>query len=237
MKKYSQYIIWGVVGLVAVLALVWYYQQQGLIKVFPTSEERALRKILVIDESTFRRPEGLTEDQYNRQVEEIRQAKKDIEENPENADAWFRFGFVKSFFNDHQGAMEAFETSYELQPNFRTALNLGETYQYFIKDWEKAEKYYLAVLVTQPDNTSAYQGLMDLYRYNWKEKSNEYEPLVLRAADNDKINEVKYYGNLVDFFMSSDYKNEVKAKEYFELVKDLSPDLADALREDHPTLK
>src|SRR3989344_4822645 len=155
----------GVIGALIVLGgLLWYYQQQGFIKIFPTSEERAMKKILDIDRSKFRPAEGLDSQVFEEEIKKLEGEKAKVLSDPGNAQLWFDFGYTKEFLNDHEGAILAWEKSFALQPlNFVTAQNLGNTYQYFIKDWAKSEFFYLNAIEIRPDFTTAYSGLIDLY--------------------------------------------------------------------------
>ena len=223
-------------GLTLVFLLLWYYQGQGFIKIFPTREERVMKKILEIDRSKFRSAEGLDLQVFESEIKKLEEEKAKVLADPGNAQLWFNFGYTKEFLNDHQGAIAAWEKSLELQPlNFVTAQNLGNTYQYFIKDWGKAEFYYGKVLELRPDHPQAYQGLIDLYRYNWPSKKNQVEPLLLEAIKNDPENKLPYYITLVEFF--ADEKDADKAKSYLEAVRVLDKSKVPELLESYPILK
>ncbi len=224
-------------GIVAVAALLFYLQNQGLIKIFPTAEERANKKILTIDRSKFAPAEGLSEERFEEEIQKLYELKKTILENPQAAQAWFLFGFSKGFLNDHQGAVAAWEKSFELQPlNFLTALNLGNTYQYFVKDLAKAEFYYFKALELRPDYTLAYEGLADLYRYNLKAKQNLLEPLLLDAIEKDSVNQGAYLNKLVDFFAEQD-RDLKKAREYLQELEKIDSASAKELLETYPKLR
>ncbi|MDP3993623.1 MAG: hypothetical protein U1C57_01770 [Candidatus Doudnabacteria bacterium] len=227
----------GIIGALIVLGgLLWYYQQQGFIKIFPTAEERAMKKILEIDRSKFRPAEGLDPQVFEGEIKKLEEQKAKVLSDPGNAQLWFDFGYTKEFLNDHEGAILAWEKSFALQPfNFVTAQNLGNTYQYFIKDWAKAEFYYRKVLELRPDHPQAYQGLIDLYRYNWPGRKSEVEPLLLEAIKNDPKNKLPYYITLVEFF--ADAGNVEKAKSYLAEVRALDESKVPDLLETYPILK
>ena len=224
-------------ALLLITALLFYYQKQGMIKIFPTKQERDLAKALEIDVKKFRPAEGLEQEKFEAVIEMLREQKDILKKDPKNSSAWNEFGRLKSFLNDHQGAVDAWLFAYELSSdNFQIALNLATTYQYFIRDFNEAEFYYARVLELQPSLTSAFDGLMDLYRYNLKEKQDEYEPLVLTAIQQDSANASGYYSNLVEFFMSKDTYSEEKAVLYWQEVNKLNSESASALLGYYPTL-
>ena len=227
----------GIIGVLIVLGgLLWYYQQQGFIKIFPTSEERQIKKILEIDRSKFRSAQGLDPQAFEEEIKKLEEKKVKVLSDPSNAQLWFDFGYTKEFLNDHEGAILAWEKSFALQPlNFVTAQNLGNTYQYFIKNWEKAEFYYGKVLELRPDHPQAYQGLIDLYRYNWPEKKDQFEPTLLQAIEKDPQNKLPYYISLVEFF--ADAGNVEKAKSYLAEVRALDESKVPELLETYPILK
>ena len=114
-------------------------------------------------------------------------------------------------------------------------LSNKNTYQYFIKDWEKAEFYYGKVLELRPDHPQAYQGLIDLYRYNWPGRKSQVEPLLLAAIKNDPENKLPYNISLVEFF--ADENDAAKAKIYLENVRELDESQVPELVETYPILK
>jgi len=232
----SKKIIFGIVaGAALILGLLAYYQSQGLLKVFPTREDRRIKQILVIDRAKFAKAEGLPDEQFEAKIAELMELKKRVEDNPADADAWFDFASHKEFLNDHEGAARAWEKSFELQNlNFVTAANLGNVYQYFLKDYEKAEFYYKRALELRPDFITAYQGLADVYRFNWKEKQHLLEPLLLEAVKKDPQNSAVYYGSLVEFFAPSDI---TAAKKYLEEIKKINPQAEAELIEAYPQLR
>jgi len=228
-------IILGIAsGAVVVLGLLVYFQSQGILKVFPNAEDRRQRLLLDIDESKFAKPEGLPDETFTQEIQKLYELKTRVENNRSDADAWFDFGYQMDFLNDHEGGVAAWEKALELQPgNFVTAFNLGDRYQYFLKDYQKSEMYYNKSLAIKPDFTSAYEGLGDLYRFNWKEKHDEFESLMIRAINNDLANRAKYYVTLVEYFVQTDLG---RARGYYIEVKQLDPEGARQLAEDYPEL-
>lgn len=234
----KQLLVLGIILLVIVLAgigMVVYYQNQGLVKIIPTNQDFAKNKILEIDRSKFKAPNGLSNEDFEKRIADLEKFKAEIEKDPTNYENWFVFAGIKDFLNDHEGAAGAWEEAFKLQPNdFRIPLNLGNVYQYFIKDYEKSEFNYSKALELRPDFTLAYQGLMDLYRFNWKVNQSKYEPMVLQAIAKDKTNSAMYYENLVEFFTKLDLD---KAKAYFVKLKELNPTAAQKVLEDFPELR
>lgn len=222
-------------AIVIVGGILWYYQQQGILKLFPTDQEKIMKKLLVIDRSKFTPAQGLSTEKFEQQIQALRDQKTKVQNNPNDAQAWFDFGYTLDFLNAHEQAAAVWEVALQLQPlNFVTANNLGNDYQYFLKDYPKAEIYYLKALEIRPDNTTAYQGLIDLYRYNLKDQQDKLEPLMLQAAANDKANEASYYATLVEFFASkNDYD---KARSYYTKVSALNQTIANDLKQNYPKL-
>lgn len=221
--------------IVLVLAILFYLQSQGFIKIFPTSEERNVARILEIDESEFAPPVGLSDEAFRAKIDEAYAWRETVLEDPTQANPWMRFGNILEFLNDHEGAIRAWKKVLEFQElNFVASQNIATNYQYFLLDFPKAEENYLQALTIRPDYTTAYQGIMDLYRFNLTEKKDLYEPLVLSAIANDSSNALFYYRELVDFY-ARDGKLE-KAREYLDDVEKLKPQSAEELRQDYPGL-
>lgn len=223
-------------ALILIGGLLWYYQKQGLIKIFPTREDREFKRILSIDRSKFKPAQGVTTEQLEAEIKNLEERKRKVEADPNNAQTWFDFGYTKEFLNDHEGAALAWERAFELQPlSFLIAVNLANDYQYFLKNYERAEFYYRKAIEVRPDYTQAYQGLSDLYRFNWKEKQDKFEPLMVEAIKNDPQNANAYTTTLVEFFAQTG--NVSRAKEYLALLKEVDPAGAQELIQTYPVLK
>jgi tetratricopeptide (TPR) repeat protein len=237
MKKKIVITLGVIIGVcIVVFGLLWYYQGQGILKIFTNASDRQMAKILKIDESKFVAAQGMTDEQFQGQIKKLYEQKALVQKSPNDPQVWFDFGYYKEFLNDHAGAVLAWDKTLELQPShFVAAANLGNIYQYFLKDYAKAEQYYLQSLQYRQDFTTAYQGLMDLYRFNWKEQQGKYEPLVLLAIQKDTSNAGAYYVALVEFFASK--KDFVKAKEYLATVRSVKPDAVKDLLDTYPELK
>lgn len=219
------------IGLV-VLGLLYYYQSQGLIDIFPTAEDKRIEQILKIDETKFAWPEGLTQEQYDKKLVEIIEEKKKLEDNPTDPTTWVKFGNGLEFLNAHEQAIEAWKQALTLQPqNFLAAGNIATTYQYFIRDFKNAEFYYYKALEAMPDLTLAFQGLTDIYRYNMKDLD-KLEQIMQVAINNDPTNASVYLSALVEAY--ADEGDSVKAKEYLARVKEINQQAAAELVEHYP---
>ncbi|MBN1778954.1 MAG: hypothetical protein JW816_01920 [Candidatus Buchananbacteria bacterium] len=228
----------AILAIVVVFGVLFYYQSQGLIKVFPTAKDFEIRKLTSIDENKFRPAEGLDMKIFDDKISQLQNLRSEILKDPENPSNWDDFAQIKEFLNDHQGAIDAWEMAYQLQPyNFRTTYNLANVYQYFIKDYQKAEEYYLETLELQPGLTIAYQGLMDLYRYNLPDSQDKYEPIVLQAIEKNSANSVEYYSQLISFFESKNNQDLDKAKAYYSELKKIDPKKAASVLGNYPNLK
>jgi len=234
-KQLIHYSLYFLAALLVALALLWYFQQQGFIKVFPTSQEREIKKVLEIDESDFTPANGLSPEVFQERIQLLYKLRQDVLADPENAQPWFVFGNAKEFLNDHEGAIAAWKKTLEFQPqNFVAAANIATNYQYFLRDFEQAEFYYYEALSGSKAYTPAYQGLADLYQYSMPERKELFEPLLQDAAVNDPKNAIPYYVSLVEFF--AEEGDLTKAREYLQSVEEQKPDSAAQLRENYPEL-
>lgn len=224
--------------ILAVLGILWYYQSQGMIKIFPTKSEMQAEKILIIDRTKFTPPENASPEKVETAIKNLEELKEAILKDPNKSDLWSEFGYYKDYLNDLDGAALAYKKALEVGPyNTVPAANLGNLYLYFKKDYEQAEYYYLYVLEIEKDSNAAYEGLMDLYRYADGTRTEKYEPLVLRAIKDDSGNKVRYYGQLVEFFADKPTQNLDKAKSYLAEVKKLDQSAADAITKRFPELR
>jgi tetratricopeptide (TPR) repeat protein len=219
-----------------ILGLLYYYQSQGYIKIFPTAEDREIARLLTIDRSKFAPAQGLSNEQFEKKIQELEQQKQAVLQAPDDAQAWFLFGHTLEFLNDHAGAAAVWEKVYQLQPlNFVATLNLANVYQYFLKDYSRAEFYYKKTLELQSGLTAAYQGLIDLYAFNLKEKQAELEPTIKLAAQRDATNAGKYYATYAEFLVRNG--ETAKAKDYADRAKALDTAAYQDLIAAYPVLK
>jgi len=141
----------------------------GLFWMAFTAEDRAMAK------AAKNNPQG------EKFLQEYRDAKAKLKQDPEDFGAYFEIGFVKAEFNDYPGAIEAYKKSYELNPNSMIALNnLGDVYAK-MKNYSKSEEMYQESIAKFPDYTQSYYALIDLYQNYMPEKKAEIEKVLLKG--------------------------------------------------------
>lgn len=232
----SKIILIIVIAAAVIVGLLYYYQSQGFIKVFPNAQDREISRVLDYDEEKFSSPEGLSQVEYDTKLQELKDLRDEVKNNTEDANLWLRFGNGLAYFSDHEGAVSAWKQTLRLQPvNFIAAGNIGFSSQYFIKDYPQSEKYYRQALDADPTLTTAYQGLTDLYRYNWTEKRGELEPLLVEAANNDPENATAYLRLLIETQLEDGRVEE--ARGYLGQLEQQDPAVAQELRESHEELQ
>lgn len=97
--------------------------------------------------------------------------------HPYNFDEWMQVGIHKKFFNNYNGAKDAWEYAKILQPrNPLPYLNLANLYAYYLRDLNKAEENYLAAINNDLNNIyGSYYVLANFYRdFGVKDKALEY---------------------------------------------------------------
>ena len=160
-KKIQILLIGSVIILIAVVF--------GLFWMAFTAEDRAMAK------AAKNNPQG------EKFLQEYRDAKAKLKQDPEDFGAYFEIGFVKAEFNDYPGAIEAYKKSYELNPNSMIALNnLGDVYAK-MKNYSKSEEMYQESIAKFPDYTQSYYALIDLYQNYMPEKKAEIEKVLLKG--------------------------------------------------------
>jgi tetratricopeptide (TPR) repeat protein len=108
-----------------------------------------------------------------------KQLLKELENNPQNAEAWFLLGYVRGEQRNFKGMVEAFEKSLELTDKFAKDIsqyrlkywieNFNRGVRYFQRSRDSAhyidkaiEAFQTAILII-PDSASAYKNLAYLY--------------------------------------------------------------------------
>lgn len=237
MKKSSKIVLISAGVFVAIIGILAYYQSQGFLKVFPSLFEWRQKQALKIDEDKFIAPEGTDEKRLKEIMDKVYETKEDVESDPSKSGAWLDFGNALEQLNDHEGAIEAWKISYELTPTYLAASNIASVYQYFILDFEQAEDYYYRALDLSPANSVAFDGLIDLYRYNLKEKQYQLEAITQQAIRENPQSETYYLQGLIDFFADLETRDIEKAKKYFERYKELDAQNAQYFLDTYPVLR
>lgn len=111
-----------------------------------------------------------------------------LKNKPGDFESWMAVGIHKKFFNNYQGARDAWEYAKLLSPEpVLPYLNLANLYGYYLNDFKKAEANYLAAVQRDFNNIyGSYYTLANFYRdFGFKEKAIEYYKKVLEFNPND----------------------------------------------------
>mgnify|MGYP001595728800 FL=1 len=121
-------------------------------------------------------------------IKERKDALKELERllsrSPKNYDDWLQVGVSKKFFNNYEGARDAWEYAKLVDPNVSTAyLNLGGLYGAYLNDYPKAEfNYKTALSIDSLVFPYYYLALADFYENFYIEKKNQAESVLLQGA-------------------------------------------------------
>ncbi|PIT92535.1 MAG: hypothetical protein COU08_01815 [Candidatus Harrisonbacteria bacterium CG10_big_fil_rev_8_21_14_0_10_42_17] len=108
--------------------------------------------------------EQLTSDQLKQKKEKLKELEKTLQNDPNDREAWLEVGIIKKFFNNHQGAADAWEYGKNTIPILSTFYyNLGGLYGYELQMPEKAEENYLKAIEIDPTLEYLYTGLAEFY--------------------------------------------------------------------------
>lgn len=92
-----------------------------------------------------------------------------LKQDPLRADDWFNLGIFYHAANDFEGAREVWEFLIKVVPTSAVPLdNLGKMYKFHLKDFPKSESYFKQSITVNPDSTTPYFELFELYRYLYK---------------------------------------------------------------------
>lgn len=153
-------------------------------------------------------------------VQKIKEISDMIRANYDYANQWYELGTYRKMIGDYIGADEAWSFVSSIRPDDSISLhNLGDLY-YFLKNYPKAEQYFLASIDKNPKNVDAYIQLAAIYTYNDFSKTALIEPLLLRgiAANPSESNLLITLGK---YYQS---KGNLEAtRNYFEQALKLNP--------------
>lgn len=137
-------------------------------------------------------------------------------------DALLKMGLIKQFIGDYRGAEQIFLYTYKLEPNsYILNGNIAHLYQYYLKDYPKAEEFYRKAVATAKGGNlySYYTEMYDLYHDGFKDPA-KTQALLTEATtaitDSFQLYQLagQYYRSIGD---------PVKARDYFEKALKLNP--------------
>lgn len=109
------------------------------------------------------------------------EAKKEIKNNPDNADTYLSLGIAQQELGDNKRAEKALLKSFALNSGNINTINSLASFYLKTKNFPKAEEYYLKALDIESKNISAYQNLVSFYFNDYAEKNREIEKIILRG--------------------------------------------------------
>ncbi|MEK7576462.1 MAG: tetratricopeptide repeat protein [Patescibacteria group bacterium] len=186
------------------------------------------RAIVVSDKS-------LTGDAANTVIANLKIALAAAKKNAADYQAWMDIGLYRKAIGDYQGSSEAWLYVLNFQKqNFVVMNNLANLYAQNLKDYSKAEKYYLAFITEQQSNVDGYINLYQLYRNQYKEKSIQASEILKQGIA--KIpDSITLMIELARYYKTT---NDVKsARTYYEqaiavAVKNKNTEIEKSLREE-----
>ncbi len=154
--------------------------------------------------------------------------KKAVEMDDEYLFAYMNLGVMYSKYGEKEKCLECFLKAKELDKDKDTNVdyNLGIAYS-DLKDFEKAEYYYLEELKTENPIISAYYNLGVLYKDNKDYEKAKY--YYLKTIEKDKEEYNAWYNLACLYVLQNDYDN---ALECFTYIKYKKNDLIDAIYKD-----
>lgn len=115
---------------------------------------------------------------------------KTLRDNPTAIQTWIVLGAYRKNVGDYEGAIEAWLYASTLSPRDHVSLsNLADVYDFHLKDYAKAESYYLKTVAVKPDLIATWRALSSLYQYR-------YQTETTKAADVLKQGLAKNPGNI-----------------------------------------
>lgn len=166
-----------------------------------------------------------------KQKDRLAELDRKLRENPEDFEAWMAVGNLKKFFNNYIGAIAAYEYAELLQPeNALIHYNLANLYGLYLRDYPKAEQYYLNARKLASNYPYVHLGLAEFYRDFYQEKADQVDDVLLEGLKyipnepnltlnlayfyknaGDKLNAIKYFKNLLNYpLVSEDHKAAIQ---------------------------
>lgn len=135
-------------------------------------------------------------------------------------DDWIAVGVTKKFFNDFEGARDAWEYAGVLYPgNALSFANLGNLYGFYLNDNSKAEFNFKKAITNDPYQPGYYLGLADFYKSVYVAKKSEAPKVLLEGMS--VIKDVNLVLALATYYR--DEGDKTNALKYYQEVLKLSP--------------
>lgn len=143
-----------------------------------------------------------------------------LAKNPLNINDWITVGVIKKFFNDYEGARDAWEYVVIVYPNDPLAFeNLGNLYALYLGNLPKAEYNLKKAISLNSYEPSFYIALADFYKNLDKANKNKVPEIIVGGMS--KIKDVN-----LTLYLASYYRDEgdkINALKYYEEVLKESP--------------
>ncbi|MFY9493294.1 MAG: hypothetical protein WAP55_02360 [Minisyncoccia bacterium] len=140
---------------------------------------------------------------------------------PAGVDDWIAVGVIKKFFNDFEGARDAWEYAGILYPaNALSFANLGNLYGFYLHDNARAEFNFKKAIANDPYQVGYYIGFADFYKNVYTAKKSEAPKILLEGIS--VIKDVNLMLALATYYR--DEGDKTNALKYYQEVLKLSPD-------------
>lgn len=152
-------------------------------------------------------------------TKDLNDLKVALEKNPSDFNDWIAVGITKKFFNDYEGARDAWEYVIVLYPNDSLAFeNLGNLYALYLRDNSKAEYYYKKAIENNSIESSFYIALADFYKNFLGDNSKAINTIL---SGLEKIKDANLFLSIASLYRDiGDKSNAIK---YYQEVLEISP--------------
>lgn len=167
--------------------------------------------------------EGLSDSEKQKIEAKIKGLTDSIKQNYNYLTVWLDLGNYRKEAGDYNGAIEAWKFAILIRPDdFIAYNNLGELYGFVLKNYQKAEEYFLKSIKKNSQNINAYIQLVTIYTNYLKDKYNQIENLLLQGIK-DVASPTNYNLKIAlgDFYKTIGKKDE--AIKYYEEALKINP--------------
>lgn len=152
-------------------------------------------------------------------TKDLNDLKAALEKDPFSFNDWVTVGIIKKFFNDFEGAKDAWEYVIVLYPNNPLAFeNLGNLYALYLHNNAKAEYNYKKAIENNSIEPSFYIALADFYKNFLGDNSKAINTILFGLG---KIKDVNLFLSIAGLYR--DIGDKTNAVKYYEEVIKMSP--------------
>jgi tetratricopeptide (TPR) repeat protein len=139
----------------------------------------------------------------------------ELKDDPTLKSRWLEIAVLRKNADDFEGAEEIWlyiSTSERWEDDTTALNNLGDLYQYYLKDFAKAEEMLRTSLMRNSAEIAVYKNLHDLYRYRHQQETDLAEKVLLEGLEKNPENSIDLLVTLALYYKDTDRFEDARTR-------------------------